>query len=98
MQDNENAPVQLVFSNETLLLWFAVGLAVVFLGLLAFDLIRRHRRSGRRQRSGSGGVRATLFKPVQSMRELRDGLEQMARERDRRNNPPPPHRPPETPP
>jgi hypothetical protein len=98
MQDNENAPVQLVFSNETLLLWFAVGLAVVFLGLLAFDFIRRRRRTGRRRRSGSAGVRATMFKPVQRVRELRDGLEQMAHERDRRNNPSSPHRPPETPP
>ena len=96
MQDNENAPASLVFSNETILLWFAIGLAVVFLGLLAFDLLKRRRRSRHRRRSGSGGVRATLLKPVQRAKELHDDWEQMARKRARRDKPP--SRPPQTPP
>lgn len=83
MQHNENLPGGSVWSNETLLLCLAVGLAVVFLGLLAYDLIRRRRRARRHRRRRPEGLPATLFKPVQRAQAFQSDLERMLHERSR---------------
>src|ERR1017187_3200972 len=81
MQDSSDQPGTLNFSGETLLLWVAVGLAVIFLGLLAFDLIRRRRRERHLRRRERKGLRETLLKPVHQAQALKGDLEQMLQER-----------------
>ena len=97
MQDIENLPGGSILGQETLLLWLAVGLAIVFLGLLAFDLIRRRRRARRHRRSEPEGLRAKLLKPVHRAQTLQTDLEQMLHERSRhkrRHERKPPEAPP----
>ena len=97
MQDSGNQPVVAVLSGETLLLWFAVAVALLFLGLLAYDLIRRRRRTSRQRRSQPEGWRQKLLKPFHRAQGLRRDLAQVLRERARRKRgqlPPPPKTPP----
>jgi uncharacterized iron-regulated membrane protein len=84
------------FGKENLLLALGVGLAVVFLGLLAFDLIRR-RRARRRRRREPAPLREKLLKPVHRLRAFRSELEQILGDRSRqrgrsRSRPAEPHR------
>ena len=97
MQDDENLPVGSVLGNGTLLLWLAAALAVVFLGLLVLDLIKRRRRARHHRRSEPKSLRARLLKPVHRAQAFRSDLEQILDERSRRNDR---HsrRPPEPPP
>jgi len=97
MQDDDNLPSALISNNETLLLWIAVGLAVVFLGLLAFDFIKRRRRTRHHRRSEPKGLRAKLLEPIHRAQALQSDLEQMLHERSRHKDRGP-RRPPETPP
>jgi hypothetical protein len=82
-------------TSETVLLSLAIGLAVVFIGLLVFDFVRRRKRQSH-QRHERGGFRARLFKPYRRARALQGELWEMLRERsrhkkrDRRGPPPPP--------
>ena len=97
MQDSDNLPSVSIFSSETVLLCIAIGLAVVFLGLLAFDLNQRRRRARRRRRSEPEGLRAKLLKPVHRAKAIRNDLEQMLHERARHDDQhlrPPPEPPP----
>ena len=85
MQNGDEAGARLnLFSNEMLLLWIAVGLAVVFVALLVYDHMRRRKR-GRFQRSKPEGMRAKLLKPARRARAFQSDLEQMLQERSRRN-------------
>ena len=85
MQDGENAGARLdLFSNEMLLLWLAIGLAVVFVGLLVYDHLRRRKRTYR-PRSKPEGLRAKLLKPAHRARAFQSDLEQLLQERSRRN-------------
>ena len=84
----------MLFSSETLLLWIAVGIAVVFLGLLVYDFVRR-RKHRRRQRSEPESLRARLLKPLRRAQAFQSDLRKMLQERSRRNQrdrrePPPP--------
>ena len=97
MQDDEQSRTTGVLSNETLLLWLAVGLAIVFLALLVFDIVRRRRRARRRQQSDRGTLREKLLKPVQRVRAFQSDLDRMFHERSRRGRRHRP-RPPGTPP
>ena len=72
MQDSGNLMCGLVLSNETFLLLLVVVLVIVFVGLLAFDLIRRRNRSRRWRRSEPEGLRPKLLKPVRRAGRLRD--------------------------
>ena len=93
MDDDDNLSAGPILGNETLLLWVAVGLAIVFLGLLAFDLIKRRKRDRWRRRHGPKGLRAKLLGPVHRAQALRSDLEQLLHERshhkDREPRPPP---------
>jgi hypothetical protein len=97
MQDSANIPGARIFSNEALLLWVAILLAVVFIGLLAFDLIKRRRRASRRRRSEPEGLRAKLLKPIHRAQALQSDVQEMLHERARRKRreerPPPETRP-----
>ena len=98
MWDSDNLPSVSILSSEKLLLWIAVGVAVVFLGLLAFDLIKRRRKS-RRRRSEPKGLREKLFAPVHRAQAFRNDLEQIIEDRSRRkkrrrHRTPPPEPPP----
>ena len=62
----------------------AVFVAIGFLGLLVFDLIRRWRRARRHHRSRPETWREILLKPIQGIQTLRHDLKQLLRERARR--------------
>jgi uncharacterized iron-regulated membrane protein len=97
MQDSDNLPHAPIVISETFLLWLAVGLAVVFLGLLAFDLYKRRRRLHRRHRREPEALRAKLLKPVLRAQALQSDLKQMLHDRARhkhRERPPPRETPP----
>ena len=72
------------FSNEMLLLWLALALAVVFLGLLVYDFLRR-RKHRRRQRCEPESLRAKLLKPLRRAQAVQSDLREVLRERARRN-------------
>ena len=82
MQNSDNLPSVSLTSSEALLLWVAMGLAVVFLGLLAFDLFKRRRKS-RRRRSDPKGLREKLLTPIHRAQAFRNDLERMLRKRSR---------------
>ena len=86
MRDDVNQPAVSVFGNETVLLYFAGGLAIVFLALLFYDLARRRRRARRHRRGRHEGVGATLLKPVHRAQALQDDLEHMLHKRSRREH------------
>ena len=97
MVNDENVPIGSILSSENLLLWAAIGLAVVFLGLLAFDLIKRRRRSRRRRRSEPKGLWEKLLKPVHRAQAFRRELQQILHKRSHRKDrqpQPPPELPP----
>jgi hypothetical protein len=85
MHDNNNYGPS-AFLSATTLLWFAVGLAVFFLGLLVFDFIQRkrwarhHRRPAPRE-----SLRTKLLKPIKNVRAFQRELKQMLEENARRN-------------
>jgi hypothetical protein len=97
MRNDSNLPGGSILSNEALLLWIAIGLAVVFLGLLAFDLIKRRRRARHFRRGEPKGLRAKLLTPVHRAKAIRNDLEQILHERSHRKGRHP-RPPPETPP
>ena len=74
----------MLFSSETLLLWIAVGIAVVFLGLLVYDFVRR-RKHRRRYRGEPESLRAKLLKRLRRAQAFKGDLEQILQERSRRN-------------
>jgi peptidoglycan/LPS O-acetylase OafA/YrhL len=74
----------MLFSSETLLLWIAVGIAVVFLGLLVYDFVRR-RKHRRRHRGEPESLRAKLLKRLRRAQAFKGDLEQILQERSRRN-------------
>jgi hypothetical protein len=84
-----------LFSSETLLLWVAVGLAIIFLGLLVFDLLRR-RRPRRRRRREPEKLGPTLLKPFTRLRAFQAEVKKVLRHRSRRRLDDRP-RPPESP-
>jgi beta-lactamase regulating signal transducer with metallopeptidase domain len=97
MQDSDNLPSVSITSGETLLLWVAVGLAVVFLGLLAIDFFKRRRKSHRRRRNEPKSLREKLLTPVHRAQALRNDLEQILNKRSHRKDRyrrPPPEPPP----
>jgi cytochrome c biogenesis protein ResB len=100
MEDGDDAGIaarSVLVSNEKVLLWLAVGLAVVFVGLLVVDLIRRRKRERRWRRSEPKGLRARLLEPFHRAQAFKSDLERLLHERSRRHDRKPPA-PPEAPP
>ena len=73
-----------LFGNANLLLVLGVGLAVVLVGLLAFDFIRRRRRARRRRPREVAALREKLLTPFHRWRAFRTELEQVLRDHPRR--------------
>jgi uncharacterized iron-regulated membrane protein len=97
MQNGDNLPSVSITSSEILLLWVAVGLAVVFLGLLAIDFFKRRRKSHRRRRNKPKSLREILLTPIHRAQAFRSDLERMLHKRSRHKHghlPPPPKSPP----
>jgi hypothetical protein len=84
MQDNENVVVPSIFTDETFLLCLAVGLAIVFVGLLVFDMVMRSRRARHYRWRQPEGLRANLVKAIQNAKAFRSDLERMLKEYSRR--------------
>jgi hypothetical protein len=84
MQNSDLLLAGLTFSGENMFLWVAVGVALVFLGLLAFDLSRRRRRENRRRGRERQGLRDKLLEPVHRARGFRTEVVELLRERARR--------------
>ena len=72
-----------VLQNESILLWVAIVLGVLFLGILAFDVIQRW-RGKRRFSDRSGGWRRSLTRPFRRAGELRIALKEWRRHRAER--------------
>lgn len=92
---NEGLMAELHFSGETVLLWLAIALGVLFLGLLVLDRATRRRRR-RRHRHEPETLGRKLRRPFSRMRALQGDLKQMFRERSQRDRGRGP-RPPQTP-
>jgi len=67
MEEDDNWAMRFVGTNDALLLWIGIGLAVVFIGLLVFDWMR-HRRQRRHYERKPEGLRARLFRPFRNIR------------------------------
>jgi hypothetical protein len=74
----------LSFTNETVLLWVAVTLAVFFLTALVLDRLRRGKRR-RRRLFDPPGQREATGNLLSRLRGLRDELKQMREQRAQRN-------------
>ena len=81
--NNDGTPFQSVFNGPMGLVWVAAGIAILFLGFLVLDLVRRRKR-GRRFRGEPEGLWSRLTKPLRAIRELRGALKEQSRQRSRR--------------
>ena len=81
--------------SEIVLLFVAVGIAVIFLCYLVYDIARRRKRRARHQRE-SEGLRTRLLKPYHRARTIQGELGEMLHERSRRKERDR-RKPPETP-
>ena len=70
-------------TNETYLLYVAIGLALLFVGVLVFDFLRRRRRK-RRYETQSGNLGRALSRPFRRVREFFEALSHLHRHRMRR--------------
>jgi hypothetical protein len=75
--------IRVINGTEMVLLWLAISLAVLFIGVLIFDQFRRRKR-GRRPGEPRGGLRAALRRTFRQLKILRQDLKAMALERSRR--------------
>jgi hypothetical protein len=76
---------------EVLFLWLAIALAVLFVGLLVVDQLRRRRRKRRHQREReSSGAKAGPFGLLAFGREVKHLLQERSRRRARANRRRPP--------
>jgi hypothetical protein len=92
MEQDASSTRVILFSSGTVLLWVAVGLAVVFLGILFYDLVRRRQRRRHHRREPEGPAEK-LVKPFRRVRafqiDLWKALHHRARQaRARRDEPP----------
>ena len=80
MRYSEGMMAELTFTGETVLLWVAVALAVVFLGLLVLDRLTRGKRKRRSvfDPPGQGERNGNL---VSRLRALRDELARVRAQR-----------------
>lgn len=80
---DDGASTRSAFDNPMLLLWVAVGVALLFLAFLVFDLVRRRKRV-RRSRRQREGFWSRLGKPLRGARELGTELKRLERRRSER--------------
>jgi ABC-type transport system involved in cytochrome bd biosynthesis fused ATPase/permease subunit len=80
------------FDHADRLLWIAVGLAVIFLGVLIVDFFLRRRRLNRHSWNQRESLRAQLAGVVRAARELRQNFRQRRRQNQALKRPRP--RPP----
>jgi hypothetical protein len=95
MEDDDSFIPQYIMGHGTWLLWVGIGLAVVFLGLLVFDLVRHRKRGGHHRRKPES-LRARLLNPFKRMRAFQDELKGMLQEHSARkagHRPKPPEAP-----
>ena len=83
MGNGEDIADRLLLGNETLLLCLAAGLAIVFLGLLVFDIAKRRKQKAGQRREPEG-LRARLLRLFHRGRALQGDLAEMLEERSRR--------------
>jgi hypothetical protein len=83
MRCTEGFTAEILFSGDTLLLWVAVALAVLFLGVLVLDRVTRGKRRRRHPRRHENfGER--LRNSFEQARALKGELKRMLQERARR--------------
>ncbi len=85
MEYSQGLMAQLAFGDEMLLLWVAIAIGVLFIGLLVLDRVTGggRRRHHHREPETLG---AKLRKPFTQMWDLQADLRQMFRERSRRRH------------
>ncbi len=84
MPANENVLGAAGFSYETILMWVAIGLAILFVALLVADVMKLRRRAGPRRRNDREGLWAGLRKPLRNVRDFHHAVMDMLHERSRR--------------
>ncbi len=67
--------------NPTILMWIAIGLGVVFVGVMILDYLRRKKRHDR-YRTRHGGLRRVLTRPFRRARSLWHAIKDLRRRRD----------------
>ena len=83
MEEIEQAFGRFTWSEVTILMWVAIGLALVFVGVLIFDFLRRRKRELRYQ-TRPVGLGRMLRRPFRRARAFRKALREMRRQRARR--------------
>jgi hypothetical protein len=83
MEEIEQMVGRSTWSDVTILMWVAIGLALVFVGVLIFDFLRR-RKQDLRYQSRPGGLGRMLRRPFRRARVFREALREMRRQRARR--------------
>ena len=83
LPDDKRVDIRMFSGTEMVVLWVAIGLAVLFIGALVYDQIRRRKRTWRPGEPREG-FRAALGRPFQRIRMLRQELKTLAGERSRR--------------
>jgi hypothetical protein len=74
---------RLIQQNESILLWVAILIGVLFLGLVAFDAIQRW-RSDNRYSDEPVTLRRAFMRPFRRAAELRAALKTLRRQRAER--------------
>jgi len=83
LPDDKRIDIRLFSGTEMVVLWVTISLAVLFIGALVYDQIRRRKRT-RRPGEPRESFRATLGRPFQRLSLLRQELRALSRERSRR--------------
>ena len=83
MENTDQMVGRFTWSNVTILMWVAIGLALVFVGVLIFDFLRR-RKQDLRYQTRPGGLGRMLRRPFRRARAFREALREMRRQRARR--------------
>jgi hypothetical protein len=83
MDEAEELARLIGMSGTKILLWIAIGLGLVFIGVLIFDHLRRKRRR-HRYRTRPKGLGRTLTKPFRRVRAFWHALKELRRQRVRR--------------
>ena len=81
--DKEAVYIKSYFGSDTVLLWLAIGLGLIFVAALIFDQIRRKRKK-RGSWEKSSGFRTGIRNRFRAFYSLRTELKEAARDRARR--------------
>ena len=71
-------------SGETIIMWVAIGIGIIFIFFLGWDAIRRRREDTRFLDAPPGGLRASIMRPFRQLSLLRAELKNLRRQKAER--------------